>query len=46
VPDDAFEPGPRAAKIGFLRSHMQHRDRLGIADERQRVMERPVGLAR
>jgi hypothetical protein len=46
VAGDALEPGPDAVHIGFLRADMHHRDRLGIAEERQRVMERPVGLAR
>jgi hypothetical protein len=45
-PDDAFKPGPHAVQIGIARFDIEHSDRLSIADERQRVMKRPVGLVR
>jgi hypothetical protein len=46
VPYHAFEPRPLTVQIGFMTSDIHHGDRLGIADKRQRVMKRPVGLAR
>lgn len=46
VADDTLEPGPGVVQIRLVRADVHHRDCLGTADERQRVMERPIGFAR
>jgi hypothetical protein len=46
VADDALEPEPVAIEIGLLHPNIHHCGRLGATDQRQSIVECPVGFAR